>query len=335
MACKEDLIQIFLRTGEDTDIIVVDPEREMGGLCWLLKGERIVLAANSAHHVNPMELADARQLNAEDKALALKAEFLQTMFVQLLGKEEVGARQISIIDRCLRSVYKRYRPGKTAAPTLGDFFVELKRMDTDEARRLALGLEVFIEGTLNVFAHPSNVDVTSRLVVYDINELGAGLKDVGMSIMLDAIFNRVAANRAAGRRTVIYIDEFWIMMRHPQSAEYMGAMWRRFRKYGAWVTGITQNLQDLMGCEQGRTIVKNAAISIMLGQQSGDVALLKEAYNLSDAQCLYIQDTPPGHGLLKFGDSFIPFENEFDRSLSLYRAMTTNPRERRQFDSAE
>ena len=152
-----------------------------------------------------------------------------------------------------------------------------------------------------------------------------------MSIMLDGIFSKVAENRAAGRKTIIYVDEFWIMMKHEQSAKYIDDMWRRFRKYGAWVTGITQNLQDLMNREEGRSIVNNATISVMLGQQANEVQLLKEAYKLSSTQCLYIHEAPPGHGLLKFGDAYIPFENEFDKSLSLYRAMTTNQMELREF----
>lgn len=322
--CKSELIQNRLRTDDDTDIIIVDPDREFSAICKLFNGEHIILSANSMHHINPMALTDANLLDTEDKPIALKAEFLQTVLEQLLGREEVGARQRSIIDRGLRNTYKET---KDEEPTLQDFYNNLKMMDEEEAAKLALGLEMFIEGSLNTFAQKSNIDVQNRFVVYDINELGAGLKDVGMTIMLDAIFAKVAKNRAANRKTIIYIDEFWIMMKHPKSAEYMSEMWRRFRKYGAWVTGITQNLQDLMGCEEGATIVKNAAISVMLGQEAADVRLLKAAYGLSDAQCIYIDDTPPGHGLLKFGDSFIPFENEFDKSLSLYRAMTTKPTE--------
>lgn len=328
MTCKGELIQNFLRTDENTDIIIVDPDREFAEICRLFNGEHIILSANSKHHINPMALADASLLDIEDKPISLKAEFLQTVLELLLGREEVGARQRSIIDRALRATYN---DAKNDEPTLQDFYNNLKQMEEDEAIQLALGLELFIEGSLNTFAQKSNIDVDNRFIVYDINELGKGLKDVGMTIMLDAIFTKVAKNRALQRKTIIYNDEFWIMMKHQRSAEYMSEMWRRFRKYGAWVTGITQNLQDLMGCEEGATIVKNAAISVMLGQEAADVRLLKEAYGLSDAQCIYIDDTPPGHGLLKFGDSFIPFENEFDKSLSLYRAMTTKPTELRAY----
>lgn len=328
MFCKAELEQLFLRTDDDTDIIIVDPDREFVDICRLFNGEHIILSANSKHHINPMALPDEKLLDIDDKPIALKAEFLQTVLEQLLGREEVGARQRSIIDRGLRMTYKE---AKNEEPTLQDFYNNLKMMDEEEAAKLALGLEMFIEGSLNTFAQKSNIDVQNRFVVYDINELGAGLKDVGMSIMLDAIFAKVAKNRATQRKTILYFDEFWVMMKHPKSAEYMSEMWRRFRKYGAWVTGITQNLQDLMVCEEGSTIVKNATISVMLGQQAADVTLLKEAYGLSDAQCIYIDDTPAGHGLLKFGDSFIPFVNEFDKSLSLYRAMTTNQTELKAF----
>ena len=328
MFSKAEMEQIFLRTDETTDIIIVDPEREFVELCELFNGEHIILSANSKNYINPMKLTDSDLLDIEDKPIALKAEFLQTVFEQLLGADEVGARQRSIIDRGLRMTYKEI---KNEEPTLQDFYNHLKTMDEEEAAKLALGLEMFIEGSLNTFAQKSNIDVRNRFVVYDINELGAGLKNVGMSIMLDAIFEKVAKNRAAHRKTILYFDEFWVMMKHPKSAEYMSEMWRRFRKYGAWVTGITQNLQDLMCCEEGATIVKNASIAVILGQQPSDVKLLQQAYGLSDAQCIYIDDTPPGHGLLKFGDNFIPFDNEFDKSLSLYRAMTTNQLELRAY----
>lgn len=334
MFAKAEMIQIFLRADDNTDIIVVDPEREFAEICKLFDGANIILSANSEHHVNPMALPDSKLLDTEDKPLPLKAEFLQTIFVQLLGKEEVGAREKSIIDRGLRETYAGYKKG-AAPPSLPDFYAKLKAMPEPEAAQLALGLEMFIEGNLNAFAHQTNIDATNRFTVYDINELGAGLRDVGMSIMLDAIFSKVAENRALGKKTVIYVDEFWIMMKHPQSAEYMQAMWRRFRKYGANVNGLSQNLQDLMGSEEGRTIVKNASIAVMLGQQTNDVVRLQEAYGLSNTQCVYINDTPPGHGLLKFGDTYIPFENEFDKSLSLYRAMTTNQLELKAFRAEE
>lgn len=332
MFSKAEMIQIFLKMDDKTDIIVVDPEREFAEICKLLGGAHIILSANSRHHINPMRLADAKLLDSDDKPIPLKIEFLQTVFEQLLGKDEMDSGQRSLIDRGLRQTYKE---AKKSEPTLQDFYRIIKGMSDEGAARLALGLERFIEGSLDTFAQKSNVDTGNRFTVYDINELGSGLKDVGMSIMLDGIFSKVAENRSAGRKTIIYVDEFWIMMKHEQSAKYIDDMWRRFRKYGAWVTGITQNLQDLMSCEEGRSIVNNATISVMLGQQETEVQLLKEAYKLSDTQCLYIRETPPGHGLLKFGDAYIPFENEFDKSLSLYRAMTTNQMELREIQKNE
>ena len=329
MFAKAEMIQIFLKMDENTDIIVIDPDREFARICDLFHGENIVLSANSPHHINPMKLTDEKYLFSEDKPLPLKIEFLQTVFEQLLGVGEITNGQKSLIDRGLRKTYKEAKKGDE--PTLQDFYHNIKAMEDEGAAELVLALERFIEGSLDTFAQKSNIDTTNRFTVYDINELGAGLKDVGMSIMLDAILSKVTENRVTGRKTVIYCDEFWIMMKHEYSARYIDMMWRLFRKYGAWVTGITQNLRDLMRCETGESIVNNATIAVLLGQNTLEKELLKEAYSLTETQCVYIDDSPPGHGLLKFGDTFVPFENEFDKSLTLYKAITTKPQELQEY----
>lgn len=317
-------LQWFLRE-PNADFIFVDPEREFGAMCEKLNGTVVRLSSNSTNYINPLELPQKALLNKEDNPIALKTEFFMSLCEQLLHGE-ITPQGRSIIERCIRRTYNDYLtsldPDKEK-PTMKDFYKSLKAQPEEEAAQIALGLEMFVEGNLDIFAHETNVDMSNRLIVYDTNDLGSAVKDVGMSIMLDAIFSKVAKNRAINRSTYIVIDEFWIMMHHKSSAEYMEAMWRRFRKYNAIVTGITQNIADLAGNEQGIAILNNTSSVIMLGQSQANAELLKQLFGLLDCHMTQIVDAPIGHGLLKFGKELISFENEFDRNTSVYRMITT------------
>lgn len=317
---KEDMVQYRLRY-TDADFIIIDPEREFGSLCAAFGGSNIILSAGSSHHINPMDIV-TEDLDSEDSPVALKTEFLLSLFEQLLSSGSIGDRERSIIDRCVRLTYRDVKK-----PTLVDFYEILKKQPEILAEDIALGLERFIEGGQNVFAHHTNVDMDNKFLVFDLYDLGSGMKDAAMSIMLDAVFRKVAQNRKIGRDTYIVIDEYWVMLKHAYSAEYMEAMWRRFRKYGAKTTGITQNISDVSGNEKGLVMLNNTEIVVMLDQQAGDIEVLKHMVGLTSAQSRYIIGAPVGQGLIKFGDDVIPFINKFDKDTELYRLLTTNPKE--------
>lgn len=316
----------------DDDIIIVDPEMEYLALTASLKGEIIRLSASSDNHINALEME--REYGYGENPIALKSEFLMSLFDQLLRDDKVsrmgggiGPKDKSIIDRCTLNVYKAYlRDATSPPPTLIDFRNELLRQPEPEAKDLALALELFTEGSLNVFAHQSNVDVNKRIVCYDILELGTQLKPIGLLIMLDNILNRVIENRKRGKYTRVYIDEAHLFFANPFSAQFLSNAWLRFRKYGGLVTGVTQNVEKCLSSETARTMLANSEFLLMLNQAATDRMELAKILNISNEQMKYIDNTPAGQGLIKVGGSIVPFINDFPDT-QLYRLMTTKMRE--------
>ena len=235
------------------------------------------------------------------------------------------ALQKSIIDCCTASVYRHYQQGnyQGVPPTLQDFREELLKQDEPEAKEIALAIELFTDGSLNTFAKHTNVDTHSRLICYDILDLGKQLQPIGMLVILDSILNRITKNRAKGRNTFIFIDEIYLLFQHEYSANFLFTLWKRVRKYGAYCAGITQNVDDLLQSHTARTMLANSEFIIMLNQASTDRIELAKLLNISDLQMSYITNVGAGQGLLKVGSSLVPFINKFPRNTELYKLMTT------------
>ena len=255
----------------------------------------------------------------------LKSEFILSLCEQLIGGSSLGAKQKSIIDRCTASVYRYYQQGNYMGtpPTLQDFREELLKQDEPEAQEIALAIELFTDGSLNTFAKHTNVDTHSRLICYDILDLCKQLQPIGMLVVLDSILNRITQNRAKGRNTFIFIDEIYLLFQHEYSANFLFKLWKRVRKYGAYCTGITQNVDDLLQSHTARTMLANSEFIIMLNQASTDRIELAKLLNISDLQLSYITNVGAGQGLLKVGSSLVPFVNKFPRNTELYKLMTT------------
>ena len=255
----------------------------------------------------------------------LKSEFILSLCEQLIGGSTLGAKQKSIIDRCTASVYRYYQQGnyQGTPPTLQDFREELLKQNEPEAQEIALAIELFTDGSLNTFAKHTNVDTKSRLICYDILDLGKQLQPIGMLVVLDSILNRITQNRAKGRNTFIFIDEIYLLFQHEYSANFLFTLWKRVRKYGAYCTGITQNVDDLLQSHTARTMLANSEFIIMLNQASTDRIELAKLLNISDLQMSYITNVGAGQGLLKVGSSLVPFVNKFPRNTELYKLMTT------------
>lgn len=235
----------------------------------------------------------------------------------------------SIIDRCTAAVYRNYQQNDYtgAVPTLQDFRAELIKQPELEAQEIALSIELFTNGSLNTFAKRTNVDTDNRLICYDILDLGKQLMPIGMLVVLDSILNRITANRAKGKNTFIFIDEIYLLFQHEYSANFLFTLWKRVRKYGAYATGITQNVDDLLQSHTARTMLANSEFIIMLNQAPTDRIELAKLLNISDNQLSYITNVGAGHGLIKVGSSLIPFANKFPKSTKLYKLMTTKPGE--------
>ena len=324
-AAKGEIENIILSS--DADVIIIDPEREYSQLVKALGGEIINISATSQSHINAMDMN--KEYGDGANPVILKSEFIMSLCEQLIGGTNLGAKQKSIIDRCTASVYRDYQQrGYTGTvPTLQDFRAELLKQDEPEAKEIALAIELFTNGSLNTFAKPTNVDTHNRLICYDILDLGKQLMPIGMLVVLDSILNRITQNRAKGKQTFIFIDEIYLLFQHEYSANFLFTLWKRVRKYGAYATGITQNVDDLLQSHTARTMLANSEFLIMLNQASTDRLELAKLLNISDRQLSYITNVDAGHGLIKVGSSLVPFANKFPKNTKLYKLMTTKPGE--------
>lgn len=327
---KREMVGLALASncagGQPDDIIVIDPESEYRPLIEGLGGEVINISATSPNHINAMDMEQG--YGDGENPVVLKSEFLLSLCEQLMGDRALSAKEKSIIDRCTAQSYHNYIRGgyKGTAPTLQDFHAELLRQPEPEARDVALAIELFTEGSLNTFAKPTNVDTSSRIICYDIRDLGKQLLPVGMLVVLDSVFNRIVRNRALGKNTWIYIDEIYLLFQHEYSANFLFTLWKRVRKYGACCTGLTQNVDDLLQSHTARTMLANSEFLVMLNQAATDRAELARLLNISDNQLSYITNVDFGRGLIKCGSAIVPFMDNFPKN-RLYKLMTTRPSE--------
>lgn len=323
---KNEIVSVILRD-PNADVIIIDPEREYSQLINALGGEVIHISATSNNHINAMDLNSEYGDGANP--VILKSEFILSLCEQLIGGNNLGPKQKSIIDRCTASVYRHYQQGnyQGVPPTLQDFREELLKQNEPEAREIALAIELFTNGSLNTFAKNTNVDTNNRLLCYDILDLGKQLLPIGMLVVLDSILNRITTNRSKGRNTFIFIDEIYLLFQHEYSANFLFTLWKRVRKYGAYCTGITQNVDDLLQSHTARTMLANSEFIVMLNQASTDRLELAKLLNISELQMGYITNVGAGQGLLKVGSSLVPFINKFPTNTKLYKLMTTKPGE--------
>lgn len=307
---------------KDGDVMIVDPEREYENLVRAMGGEVIKISATSYNHINAMDMS--RDYGEIDPVIE-KSQFIMSLCEQIIAGHRFTKGQQSIIDRCTENVYREYQESNYTIqpPTLADFRNELLKQPEREARSLALELELFTKGSLNTFAKQTNVDTSNSLICYDILELGEQLKAVGMLVILDSILNRITENRKKGRKTYIFIDEIYLLFMHEYSAQFLFKLWKRVRKYGAFCTGITQNVEDLLQSHTARTMLSNSEFIIMLNQAATDRVELAKLLNISDLQMSHITNVDPGHGLIKMGPNLVPFENDIPKDTKLYRLMTT------------
>ena len=324
---KFEMILNILYNTED-DIIIVDPEAEYKNIMKAIGGEHIVISAASNNHINALEMV--KDYGDGDNPINVKAQFIMSLYEQIVGAGKVKAQERSIIDRAVAQIYEKYMIDyEGEPPTLVDFYNVLKTFTEPEARDIALAMELFTEGSLNVFAHQSNVDVHNRIICYDILDLGEQLKPVGLLVMLDNIMNRVIANRHKGKYTHIYIDEAHLFFANKFSSEFLARAWKRFRKYGGLITGITQNVSECLASPTAKLMLSNSEFVIMLNQSAPDREELAPLMNISPTQIGYIDNAPSGQGVMRVGPNIIPFVNRFPQNTELYKLMTTKPSESR------
>lgn len=317
------MLIVFLALATGDDILICDPEREYASLIEAMGGEVIRIAAGSKDHINAMDMVEG--YGDGGNPVIDKSEFVLSLFEQL-DKKGVSAKEKSIIDRCTAAVYDDYQQGGNV-PTLCVLRDKILEQPEREAQDLALELELFTSGSLDAFAHESNVDVKNRMVVYDILDLGKQLKTMGLLVITDAMLNRVTENWKLGKRTHIFLDEFHVVFENEYSGAFFNSAWRRFRKRNAYPNAITQNVDYLLDSVLARTMLSNSEYIVMLNQAAPDREKLAQLLNISNEQMGYITNADAGCGLIKYGSSLVPFVNQFPKNTKLYQLMTTKPGE--------
>lgn len=322
-AAKREIVNAYLIT--DDDVIVVDPEGEYAPVIRELGGQVVKLSLTSKDYINPMHI----NLDIEDDdgdQVSLKSDFLISMCELIAGgREGLTNLEISVIDRCVRLVYRKYlaEPIPENMPILEDFLNVIREQEEPEAKNLAIALELYVTGSQRLFNHQTNIDVHNRLLCFDIRELSQSLKRIAMLVLQDAVWSRVAVNRGLRKATWYYIDEFHLLLNEEQTAKYSVAIWKRFRKWGGIPTGITQNVKDLLASRQIQNIFENSDFILMLNQAAGDRKILAGHLSISDHQLSYVTQSAPGEGLIFHGNTIIPLVDRFPRDTKLYKIMTT------------
>ncbi len=325
-AAKREIANAFLVT--DDDIIISDPEREYSPLVEHFGGQVIKISPTSDQYINPMDINN--NYSDDDNPVMLKADFILSLCELIVGgKEGLLPVEKTVIDRCIHQIYQRYfeNPSPENMPILEDLYNELLKQDEAEAKHVATALEIYVSGSLNVFNHRTNVNITNRIVCYDIKDLGKQLKKIGMLVIQDQVWGRVSSNREDGKSTRYYLDEMHLLLKEEQTAAYTVEIWKRFRKWGGIPTGITQNVKDLLSSKEVENIFENSDFVYMLNQAVGDRQILAKQLNISPHQLSYVTHSGEGEGLLFYGNVILPFVDRFPKDLELYSIMTTKPQE--------
>ncbi len=328
---KRELLDVFLKTEDDQ--MIIDPEGEYGFLVKLLKGQNITISLNSPVHINPMEI-NLDACNEEDKdfdPIAAKCNFIVSMCELILGNNaHLGKKEVAVIDDACKNVYFRFAedPRPENMPILEDLYNELRNM-TGEKQIIGLDLSIalgrYVNGSLSYFNHQSNVNINSRLVCFNLKDMDANQRDLTMLIIQEAIWDRVKINRAKGKFTWVDIDEFHLLLRNPLTAAYSVEIYKRFRKWGGIISGITQNIKDLFKSPEIQNILDTTNFIAMLNQSGDDARLLAEHLDLSEEEVGYIKSGEPGKGLLWVEQTKVPFEDDFPKNTICYKVMTSKP----------
>ena len=325
-SAKREIANAFLVT--DDDIYICDPEAEYYPLVNALKGQVVKLSPNSKDYINPLDIN--LNYSDEENPLALKSDFVLS-FCELIigGRNGLEPVEKTVIDRSVTRIYQKYfeNPVPANMPILEDLYNEIKKQPEQEAQRIASALELYVKGTLNFFNHRTTVDISNRIVCFDIKELGKQLKKLGMLVVQDQVWNRVTINRSEHKATRYFCDEFHLLLKDEQTAAYSVEIWKRFRKWGGIPTGITQNIKDLLASREIENIFENSDYIYMLNQAQGDREILAKKLGISPQQLSYVTQSGAGEGLLFYGNTIIPFIDRFPKDTKLYCLMTTKPEE--------
>lgn len=317
MMAKLLLFAIAVRTGDA--IIINDPEGEYAPLVKRLGGSVIRIEAGGPDHINTLDMAQGYGLK---DARTEKAQFHQSL-LERMQDAPLSAQERSILDRCVRNVYANAASGGT--PTLTTLREELMRQKEPEAMKMALTLEQYTVGSLDMFAHETNVDISNRILCFDMHEMRKELRPIGQLVIADTTTNLVNNNSRSGRCTHVFTDEIQEFYKNESSAKFCDNAWRQWRKRNSYPTGITQNAAVMLRNDEAQTMLSNSECIIMLNQSDADREALRKHLQLSETQMEFVRGSEPGSGLLRYGSRIVPFSNKFPRETELYKLISTRP----------
>ncbi len=322
-SAKKEISNSFFVT--DDDIAVLDPEGEYSPVVQTLGGQVIKISPISTQYINPMDIN--LNYSEDDDPLILKSDFILSLFELIMGTVQADER--SIIDQCLRKVYRKFfvNPKEEEMPILQDLYNELVNYGNEKATHIAECMAIYVTGSLSVFNHRTNVNVDNRIVCYDIKELGNALKKIGMLIVQDQVWGRVTKNRELHKSTRYYIDEMHLLLKEKQTASYTVEIWKRFRKWGGIPTGLTQNVKDFLDSREVENILENSDFIYLLNQAPNDGRILADSLGISPEQLAYVTNSGAGEGLIIYGSVILPFVDHFPKNTKLYKIMTTRPQD--------
>ncbi|MGN1136318.1 MAG: VirB4-like conjugal transfer ATPase, CD1110 family [Oscillospiraceae bacterium] len=329
---KREIVDVFLRN-PNADILVIDPEREYWKLAEAFNGTVVKFSNGSKSYINPFDFDIALLDDEEIDVIADKCQLITSFISCMDSKHPLNAQEKSFVDRCVRKAYIKSGVLDTLdpadMPTLGTFLdcmkEETENINKDMKDKLIVTIDMYVNGSAKYFNNQTNIDTDNRFISYDIRDLNGNLKTQSMLLILDYIWNRLSRNRDLGRATYIYFDEAHLLFADEYALDYLRMLWKRARKYGGVLTGITQNVEDLLKDDKSRSMLSNSEYLALLKQNPTDAAKLQDILHFTDSEIQYVNDTPPGHGILVLGGKDkIPFYDEFPKDTELYSKMTTN-----------
>ena len=322
--------QILIRYPSD-DVCIIEPQDEYSNLLKVFNGQKIFISTTSNTHINPFDLSLNYGCtdNGKSEPVNSKVEYIIAFLESIVGANALTGGQKTIIDRCTKIIFEDYEKSnfedESLLPTLPAFYNMLLQQPEAEAKDLALIIERYVKGSMDLFSKKTNIDIQNRLVSFDISKLSASLQTTGYLVVLDHIQNRLARNKEMGKYTWIFIDEFHILLSNPYSAQYVANFYKTGRKLNALNTVISQQIAHLLRSEAGRDILSNSEFALILKQKTLDLPDICSIFNISQEESMYIQgDAPTGQGLVVFGSDVIPFTNKVSKDYLIYQVNNTD-----------
>ncbi len=329
MFTKLEILDVLLKYPND-EIIVIDPENEYKPLVDRFNGEILKLSPSSNTYFNVFD-TDLSYSEEGSNAVAMKSQFVMTMIETAKGLP-LSSNEKSVIDRCVKTVYKEFlahNGDKQYLPTLKEFYEMLLEQPEQEAHDVATSIELYVTGSFNVFAHKTNVNISKPFLVIDIFEMGEQLRSVGLQVILEYLWQRVIENKSKGKRTWIWIDEFSYFFTDGEgketsrSGDFFAKVFKRIRKHGGTITGITQNITEVLESKQAVNMLGNAEFVVLLQQKKNDFEAVKNLFDLSETQAQFLKTGKKGSGLIICGQKIIPFEKPIPEGSQMYEICQT------------